>query len=153
MLIINVKFRVWNLKSDSKKALSTSERIVPLFCAMGWLELKFRNLPEKVGLRYQSKPNPFSLIDIVTSRKLISSLNLESRNFRFTRKRVNFLDVTISINGNRFGFDWYRKPTFSGRFLNFNSNHPMAQKRGTILSLTELFCYRTLDFIHRIWRS
>ena len=50
---------------------------------------------------------------------------------------INFLDVTISINGNRFGFDWYRKPTFSGRFLNFNSNHPMAQKRGTILSLID----------------
>ena len=38
---------------------------------------------------------------------------------------------------NRFVFDWYRKPTFSGRFLNFNSNHPMAQKKGTILSLVD----------------
>ena len=27
--------------------------------------------------------------------------------------------------------------TFSGRFLNFNSNHPMAQKRGTILSMVD----------------
>jgi len=53
------------------------------------------------------------------------------------RDEINFLDVTISINENGFGFDWYRKPTFSGRFLNFNSNHPMAQKRGTILSLVD----------------
>ncbi|KYN35113.1 hypothetical protein ALC56_10583, partial [Trachymyrmex septentrionalis] len=51
--------------------------------------------------------------------------------------KINFLDVTIFNDGNRFGFDWYRKPTFSGRFLNFNSNHPMAQKRGTILSLID----------------
>ena len=51
--------------------------------------------------------------------------------------KINFLDVTISINENGFGFDWYRKPTFSGRFLNFNPNHPMAQKRGTILLLVD----------------
>ena len=56
------------------------------------------------------------------------------------RDEINFLDVTISINENGFGFDWYRKPTFSGRFLNFNSNHPMAQKRGTILSLVDRAC-------------
>ena len=51
--------------------------------------------------------------------------------------KINFLNVTIPINENRFDFDWYRKPTFSGRFLNFNPNHPMAQKRGTILPLID----------------
>ena len=54
----------------------------------------------------------------------------------FGGDEINFLDITISINGNRFGFDWYRKPT-SGRFLNFYSNHPIAQKRGTIFSLID----------------
>ena len=55
----------------------------------------------------------------------------------FGGDEINFLDVTISINGNRFGFDWYRKSTFSGRFLNFYSNHPIAQKRETIFSLID----------------
>ncbi|KYN27931.1 hypothetical protein ALC57_02677, partial [Trachymyrmex cornetzi] len=34
-------------------------------------------------------------------------------------------------------FDWYRKPTFSGRFLNYMSNHPVSQKRGMIFSLVD----------------
>ena len=55
----------------------------------------------------------------------------------FEGDEISFLDVTISIIGNKFGFDWYRKPTFSGRFLNFYSNHPIAQKRGTIFSLID----------------
>ena len=52
-------------------------------------------------------------------------------------KTINFLDVTVSVNNNRFNFDWYRKPTFSGRFLNFHSNHPLTQKKGTIFSLVD----------------
>ena len=53
MLIISVKCFVWNIKSESKKVMSTKEKIVPFFCAIGWFEGKFKNLPEKVGLRYQ----------------------------------------------------------------------------------------------------
>jgi len=50
---------------------------------------------------------------------------------------MNFLDITISIHRNRFIFDWYQKSTFSGRFLNFNSNHSITQKKGTIFSLVD----------------
>ncbi|KYN21838.1 ATP-dependent DNA helicase PIF1, partial [Trachymyrmex cornetzi] len=32
---------------------------------------------------------------------------------------LNFSDVLITIIGNQLNFDWYHKPTFSGRFLNF----------------------------------
>ncbi|KYN29879.1 hypothetical protein ALC57_00670, partial [Trachymyrmex cornetzi] len=51
--------------------------------------------------------------------------------------RLEFLDTTIIISNKKFVFDWYRKPTFSGRFLNFHSNHPIAQKKGTIFSLVD----------------
>ncbi|KYN31609.1 hypothetical protein ALC56_14107 [Trachymyrmex septentrionalis] len=45
--------------------------------------------------------------------------------------------VQARKNYGSFIFDWYRKPTFSEGFLNFNSNHPMAQKKGTIFSLVD----------------
>jgi len=32
---------------------------------------------------------------------------------------LNFLDVSIIIKDNHLMFDWYHKPTFSGRFKNF----------------------------------
>lgn len=51
--------------------------------------------------------------------------------------RLPFLDVTIIVNNNIIEFDWYHKPTFSGRYLNYESQHPLCQKRGTIMGLVD----------------
>jgi len=50
---------------------------------------------------------------------------------------LNFLDVTIKIVDNTIEFDWFHKPTFSGRYLNFLSLHPLTQKRDTIIGMTD----------------
>ncbi|KYN02360.1 hypothetical protein ALC62_06740, partial [Cyphomyrmex costatus] len=47
-------------------------------------------------------------------------------------------------------FDWYRKLTFSGRFLNFLSNHPISQKRGVVFSLFDrAFLLSDFGFLKR----
>jgi len=33
--------------------------------------------------------------------------------------KLNFLDVTIMKNNNKLEFNWYHKPTFLGRYLNY----------------------------------
>ncbi|XP_077278940.1 uncharacterized protein LOC143906618 [Temnothorax americanus] len=43
--------------------------------------------------------------------------------------RLNFLEITMIRRNNRIIFDWFHKPTFSGRYLNFISQHPVCQKR------------------------
>jgi len=50
---------------------------------------------------------------------------------------INFLDTTIIINNNYIEFNWYRKPTFSGRFLSFFSNRPLSHKKGVIIGFTD----------------
>jgi hypothetical protein len=50
---------------------------------------------------------------------------------------INFLDITIIKKNNGLEFDWYHKPTFSGRYLNFLSAHPLSQKRGTIMGMVD----------------
>jgi len=50
---------------------------------------------------------------------------------------LNFLDVTIRKINNLLEFDFYTKPTFSGRMLNFLSQHPISQKRGVIISMID----------------
>ncbi|XP_071574822.1 uncharacterized protein [Temnothorax nylanderi] len=50
-----------------------------------------------------------------------------------TNNRLNFLDVTLIQMNNFIIFDWYHKPTFSGRCLHFESRHPLCQKRGTAI--------------------
>ncbi|XP_071582148.1 uncharacterized protein [Temnothorax nylanderi] len=51
--------------------------------------------------------------------------------------RLNFLEVTIIRSKNHLLFDWFHKPTFSGRYLNFFSQHPFCQKKGTVISLID----------------
>jgi len=71
---------------------------------------------------------------------------------------LDFLDLTlIKING-RLISNWHKKPTFSGRFLNFHSHHPLTHKRGTILSLIDrvillshpTFHQQNFDFVIRV---
>ncbi|XP_011882563.1 PREDICTED: uncharacterized protein LOC105570172 [Vollenhovia emeryi] len=54
-----------------------------------------------------------------------------------TDKHLNFLDTTIIVRDDTIEFDWYHKPTFSGRYLNFASSHPLCHKKGTIKCLTD----------------
>jgi len=34
-------------------------------------------------------------------------------------------------------FDWFHEPIFSGRYLNFLSQHPLSQKRGTVINMVD----------------
>ncbi|XP_071644559.1 uncharacterized protein [Temnothorax longispinosus] len=61
-------------------------------------------------------------------------------------KKLNFLDTTIINNNVLIEFDWYHKPTFSGRYLNYNSCHPSSQKRGTIMGLINRAFFSHLKF-------
>jgi len=50
---------------------------------------------------------------------------------------LNFLDITIIVNKEHLEFNWFRKPTFSGRLLNFHSCHPLTHKKGVIIGLVD----------------
>ncbi|XP_070152504.1 uncharacterized protein [Polyergus mexicanus] len=51
--------------------------------------------------------------------------------------RLNLLDTTIILENNIINFDWYHKPTYSDRYLNFESRHPLCQKKGTAINLID----------------
>ncbi|KYN15983.1 hypothetical protein ALC57_11780, partial [Trachymyrmex cornetzi] len=79
-----------------------------------------------------------------TLRIIISAIDI-SNSFhpcpQFTMEigdgELNFLDVTIIKNNNTLEYDWYHKPTFSGRYLNFLSQHSLSQKRETIIGMVD----------------
>ena len=50
---------------------------------------------------------------------------------------INFLDVTIINNNNYLVLDWYHKPTFSERYLNYLSSHPVSHKKGVIMDMLD----------------
>jgi len=52
-------------------------------------------------------------------------------------KRINFLDVTIILDDQKIVFDRYEKPTNTGRYINYHSQHPVSQKRSIIYGLVD----------------
>jgi hypothetical protein len=53
-----------------------------------------------------------------------------------TNFSVPFLDTKlIRTPENKIILDWYQKPTSSGRYINFQSNHPFGQKISIVLAL------------------
>ncbi|XP_071580377.1 uncharacterized protein [Temnothorax nylanderi] len=50
---------------------------------------------------------------------------------------IPFLDTVVIREGCHLFTNWYRKPTFSGRYINYFSNHPLQYKINTITSLID----------------
>ncbi|XP_043467539.1 protein dopey homolog PFC0245c-like [Leptopilina heterotoma] len=50
---------------------------------------------------------------------------------------INFLDVLIIIDNKKLITDWFLKPTFSGRTINYKSKHPFSQKVAIVYNLID----------------
>lgn len=51
-------------------------------------------------------------------------------------RSVPFLDTRlVRLDDNSIVLDWYQKPTASGRYINFHSNHPQNQKYNTVIAM------------------
>ncbi|KYN26675.1 hypothetical protein ALC57_03955 [Trachymyrmex cornetzi] len=71
-------------------------------------------------------------------REILDLFNSYHDRLKFTceennDKSMNFLDVSLIIEKEHIIFNNYKKPTNSGRYLNYNSNHPINHKRGVII--------------------
>jgi predicted GIY-YIG superfamily endonuclease len=81
----------------------------------------------------------------------LDHLNNQSSSIKFTMEKeqdekIPFLDVLVYKNNNKLSTAVYRKKTDSGRYLNYNSNHPPAVKRGianTLITRAETHCKET----------
>jgi len=47
-------------------------------------------------------------------------------------ERINFLDTTLIKKNGKIIFDFYKKPTNSGKYLHFYSNRPIEHKKGIL---------------------
>ena len=51
--------------------------------------------------------------------------------------KISFLNIEIIVKNHKIITNWYRKPTFSGRFLNYNSQYPHKNRIAIIYSLVD----------------
>lgn len=66
-----------------------------------------------------------------------------------TNRTLNFLELKIEYSKGRTSFDWHHKPTFSGRVLNFYSNHPISQTIAMVYNLVDIAFFLTDKIYHR----
>jgi len=73
---------------------------------------------------------------------ILETFNSFHKRLQFTLEkssdnRINFLDVTIILDNQMILFDNYEKPTSTGRYINYHSQHPLAQKKSIICGLID----------------
>jgi len=113
----------------------------PVIADIVMQELENTVLRIRFPIYYRYVDDIVMTVPIDATTDILNAFNEYHPRLQFTLEvggnRINFLDTTIILEGNKIKFDWYHKPTFSGRYLNYWSQHPMSQKRGTILGLVD----------------
>ena len=80
--------------------------------------------------------------------------NIFDKHLQFTTEKsmdnkISFLDIEIIVKNHKIITNWYRKPTFSCRFLNYNSHHPHKNKIAIIYSLVD----RAIKLAHTLFHN
>jgi len=92
---------------------------------------------------YRYVDDIMTCIPTIKINEIISVFNSYNERLQFTyelenNNSINFLDLKfIKQTDGNLKIDWYTKPTFSGRFLNYNSKHPFSQKIAMVYNLTD----------------
>ena len=148
-MITNFQFRGCHYELSDGLAMGAPSSPVIANIYMGKLEEKalatFETRP-KFWRRYVD--DVFAIVKKKMLEKFLHHLNGQHPSIRFTvemetERQLPFLDARVHRIGTRLASDVYRKPTHTGRYLNFTSNHPDSAKRSVVRALAHRQHYVT----------
>ena len=101
-----------------------------------------RSLQFDVSVYYRYVDDIFAVIPRTEIDTILTTFNRYHQRLQFTHEietnnRINFLDTTVIRNNGKLLTNWYLKPTSSGRYINYHSNHPFKYKVNTINNLVD----------------
>ena len=103
--------------------------------------------PPKIWLRFVD--DIFSIIkkDVVAS--FLAHLNKQHEAITFTVEKeengeLPFMDTKVHRTGNQLATTVYRKPTHTGRYLDYVSHHPQSSKKAVVHALAKRIDYVTI---------
>lgn len=88
---------------------------------------------------------------------IFERFNKHNNNLTFTLEKsdtnnnhkINFLDTTLTIENNRIIHNWYQKPTWSGRYIYFLSEHDISHKKSVITALVDRAILLSNQLFHK----
>jgi hypothetical protein len=120
------------------------------------LDRLFRTIKEKFDVIYMCKYVDDSLF--IVNKNLVNDILKFMNSFHprltFTQEiekdsSINFLDVTIFKNGNgTLSYKHYKKPSYTGRIINYYSNQPPHFKRNTARGLLRSWLSVSHEIFH-----
>ena len=126
-------------------------------CPLQFRPRYYRRYVDDIFLMFNSKDNV---------KKFLKYLSSRHPNIKFTCEEekdnnILFLDISITRLNNKLTTSLYRKKTFSGVYMNYNSFLPVKYKKGLIHTL--LFCaynicadfqtlHQEIEFLNSIWQ-
>lgn len=101
-----------------------------------------QQLPFKPLFFYRYVDNVIRCIPKERIQEMVDIFNSYDERLQFTfesqnNNTISFLDVLIINDNNKLITDWYKKHTFSGRTINYQSRHPFAQKIAIVCNLID----------------
>jgi len=105
-------------------------------------ELALHSLPFEIPVYFRYVDDIFIATPYNKLEECLEVFNSQHDRIKFTMETNNenfnnFLNLKIMVKDNRLIFDLFTKPTASGRFLNFHSNHPITHKKGIIYGMVD----------------
>jgi len=91
---------------------------------------------------YRYVDDIFMIIPAEKLNSVLTTFNSYHSRLKFTYEleddnMLNFLNISVIKDNGNIITNWFRKPTFSGRYINYYSNHPIQYKWNTVMSLVD----------------
>ncbi|XP_046749843.1 uncharacterized protein LOC124413359 [Diprion similis] len=101
-----------------------------------------KKLPFTLPIYYRYVDDILTAVPTQSVDLLLNTFNGFHPRLKFTvetelNNTINFLDITIINDSSTIATNWFQKPTWSQRYLNFKSHYPRSYKIGTIINLVD----------------
>ena len=105
-------------------------------------ETILKNLNFHIPFFFRYVDDCITAVPINKTQAILDKFNSYHNKLQFTietekQNKIAFLDLTLHHKNNNIKTEWYTKETWSSRYLNYNSQHPMSQKKSVIIGLAD----------------
>lgn len=125
-----------------------------------------KSLDFTVSTYYRYVDDIFAVLPRTKLDKTLMTFNNYHQRLKFTyelevNSSISFLNTMVIKKDNKLITNWFRKPTWSGRYINYYSNHPLKYKINTIYNLIDhaillsddIFQQENIKFVHNVLRN